>query len=263
MTSKVWSAATIAVSALASLVMFTWPLLIAGTGANQAGVAQASFIALMPLLLMVMLIEFGSGKLDSRRLALLGLLIAINAVLRLLGAGVSGIETVFFLIILGAYVFGPGFGFMLGAGSLFVSALLGAGVGPWLPFQMMAAGLVGLGAGVIRDGSVNRRYERTLLGGYALIASFAYGALMTLWNWPFLAGVGTSLSYQPGSGLLDNLQAFLRYEIFTGGLLWDLGRAVTTIVLIALTGKTLLATLRRAANKVEFVSQVSLDKTSR
>jgi energy-coupling factor transport system substrate-specific component len=261
MTSKVWSAATIAVSALASLVMFTWPLLIAGTGANQAGVAQASFIALMPLLLMVMLIEFGSGKLDSRRLALLGLLIAINAVLRLLGAGVSGIETVFFLIILGAYVFGPGFGFMLGAGSLFVSALLGAGVGPWLPFQMMAAGLVGLGAGVIRDGSVNRRYERTLLGGYALIASFAYGALMTLWNWPFLAGVGTSLSYQPGSGLLHNLQAFLRYEIFTGGLLWDLGRAVTTIVLIALTGKALLVTLRRAANKVEFVSQVSLDKT--
>mgnify|MGYP006183975055 CR=1 FL=1 len=85
-------------------------------------------------------------------------------------------------------------------------------------------------------------------------ASFAYGALMTMWNWPFLAGVGSSISYQPGAGLIENLQAFLRYEIFTGGLLWDLGRAVTTIVLIALTGKTLLATLRRAANKVEFVS---------
>jgi energy-coupling factor transport system substrate-specific component len=261
MTSRLWSAATIAVSALASLVMFTWPLLISGTDVNQAGVAQASFIALMPLLLMVMLIEFGSGKLDSRRLALLGLLIAINAVLRLLGAGVSGIETVFFLIILGAYVFGPGFGFMLGTGSLFVSALLGAGVGPWLPFQMMAAGLVGLGAGLIKDGSVKRAFERTILSGYALVASFAYGALMTMWNWPFLAGVGSSLSYQPGGELMENLLAFLRYEIFTGGLVWDLGRAVTTIVLIAITGKTLLTTLRRAANKVEFVSQVSLDKT--
>ena len=261
MSSRIWSSATVAVSALASLVMFTWPLLIAGTGSNQAGVAQASFIALMPLLLMVMLIEFGSGKLDSRRLALLGLLIAINAVLRLLGAGVSGIETVFFLIILGAYVFGPGFGFMLGAGSLFVSALLGAGVGPWLPFQMMAAGLVGLGAGLIRDGSLHRSFERSLLAAYALIASFAYGALMTLWSWPFLAGVGSSLSFQPGGELINNLMAFLRYEIFTGGLLWDLGRAMTTIVLIAITGKTLLATLRRAANKVEFVSQVSLDKT--
>jgi energy-coupling factor transport system substrate-specific component len=53
--------------------------------------------------------------------------------------------------------------------------------------------------------------------------------------------------------VIENLQAFLKYEIFTGGLLWDLGRAVTTVTLIVLTGKTLLATLRRAANKVEFI----------
>lgn len=244
----------ISTTAIASLLMFTWPLMISGNSDNQAGIAQAAFIALMPLLLLVLLIEFSSGKVDSRRLALLGLLIALNAVIRLLGAGVSGIETVFFLIILGAFVFGAEFGFLLGAGSLLVSALLGAGVGPWLPFQMMAAGLVGLGAGLIGNGSNKRTFERTILSGYALIASFAYGALMTMWNWPFLAGVGSSISYRPGAGLIENLQAFLRYEIFTGGLLWDLGRAVTTIVLTALTGKTLLATLRRAANKVEFVS---------
>ena len=255
MSSKFWSIATISTTAVASLIMFTWPLLIAGDGANEAGIAQAAFIALMPVLLVVLLIEFGSGQLDARRLAILGLLIALNAVIRLLGAGVSGIETVFFLIILGAFVFGPQFGFMLGTGSLFVSALLGAGVGPWLPFQMMAAGLVGLGAGLIGSGATKRPLERTILCGYAFLASFAYGALMTMWNWPFLAGVGSSLSYQPGASIVENLQAFLRYEIFTGGLIWDLGRAVTTIVLISLTGKTLLATLRRAANKVEFVSR--------
>lgn len=254
MTHKLWSNATIATTAIASLLMFAWPLIITSPGVDQAGIAQAAFIALMPVLLLLLLIEFGSGKLDSRRLALLGLLIALNAVIRLLGAGVSGIETVFFLIILGAFVFGAEFGFLLGTGSLLVSALLGAGVGPWLPFQMMAAGLVGLGAGLLGKGSTRRPFERTILSGYALVASFAYGALMTMWNWPFLAGVGSSISYQPGAGLIENLQAFLRYEIFTGGLLWDLGRAVTTIVLIALTGKTLLATLRRAANKVEFVS---------
>jgi energy-coupling factor transport system substrate-specific component len=174
-------------------------------------------------------------------------------VVRLIGAGVSGVETVFFLIILGAYVFGPGFGFLLGTGSLFVSALLGAGVGPWLPFQMMAAGLVGLGAGVISGRSRKTSVELSALSAYAIVASFSYGALMTMWNWPFLAGVGSSLSYQPGAAVIENLQAFLKYEIFTGGLLWDLGRAVTTVTLIVLTGKTLLATLRRAANKVEFI----------
>lgn len=253
MTHKVWSVVTVALAAIASLVMFLWPILIAAPSQDQANLAQAAFILLMPLLLVMLLIEFGSGRLDARSLALLGLLTALNAVIRLLGAGVSGIETAFFLIILGAYVFGPGFGFILGSGSLFISALLGAGVGPWLPFQMMAAGLIGLGAGLIVGGSTPRPFERTLLSAYAVVSSFGYGALMTMWNWPFLASTGSTLSYVAGADVVENLLAFLRYEIFTGGLLWDLGRALTTVALIALTGKTLLATLRRAANKAEFV----------
>jgi hypothetical protein len=118
---------------------------------------------------------------------------------------------------------------------------------------MMAAGLVGLGAGVISGRSRKTSVELSVLSAYAIVASFSYGALMTMWNWPFVAGVGSSLSYQPGAAVIENLQAFLKYEIFTGGLLWDLGRAVTTVTLIVLTGKTLLATLRRAANKVEFI----------
>ena len=252
MTQKMWSVATVALIALGSLIMFLWPLFIAIPSQDQANLAQGTFILLMPLLLVMLLIEFGSGQLDARSLALLGLLTALNSVIRLLGAGVSGIETAFFLIILGAYVFGAGFGFILGSGSLFISALLGAGVGPWLPFQMMAAGLVGLGAGVLGSRTAPRRFERSLLSTYAVISSFGYGALMTMWNWPFLASTGSTLSYVAGASLVENLTAFLRYEIFTGGLLWDLGRAATTVALIGLTGKTLLATLRRAANKAEF-----------
>ena len=48
---------------------------------------------------------------------------------------------VFFLLILAGRVFGPGFGFVLGVTSLFASALMTAGVGPWLPFQMLVSGL--------------------------------------------------------------------------------------------------------------------------
>jgi energy-coupling factor transport system substrate-specific component len=119
---------------------------------------------------------------------------------------------------------------------------------------MMAAGLVGLGSGLVGKLAISAKHERLALSVYAVIASFTYGALMTMWNWPFLAGVGSSLSYRPGAMIIENLQTFIRYEIFTGGLLWDLGRALTTVVLISLTGKTLLATLRRAANKAEFMS---------
>jgi energy-coupling factor transport system substrate-specific component len=250
MTNKFWSASIISIGAAASLLMFIWPLFIATPALDQAGIAQGVFIGLMPGLLVILLIEFGSGRLDSRRLAVLGLLIALNSVIRLLGAGVSGIETAFFLIILGAYVYGMGFGFILGAGSLLVSALLGAGVGPWLPFQMMAAGLVALGAGAL--GKVNTKRPLILINTYALVASFAYGALMTLWTWPFLAGLGSTLSYLPGAPIIENISRFIRYELLTGGLVWDLGRALTTIVLIALTGKTLLTTLKRAANKANF-----------
>jgi energy-coupling factor transport system substrate-specific component len=248
MKTNPWSALVVAVSAAASLLMFSWPLFLQVPDPNQASLAQAAFIALMPALLLIVLIEFSSGSLNSRRLAVLGLLIAINSVVRLLGAGVSGIETAFFLIILGAFVFGANFGFILGSGSLLVSALLGAGVGPWLPFQMMAAGLVGIGAGLL--GLFNWKSPLVAVASYAVVASFFYGALMTMWNWPFLAGLGSSIAFTPGAPIEENLLGFLRYELVTGGLVWDLGRAVTTVVLVTLTGKTLLVTLNRAANRV-------------
>ena len=60
-------------------------------------------------------------------LAILGVLSAVNALMRALGAGTAGIELVFFLLILAGRVFGPGFGFVLGCTSLFASALLTAG----------------------------------------------------------------------------------------------------------------------------------------
>jgi energy-coupling factor transport system substrate-specific component len=263
MTSKI----SLALTALASIFIFIWPLIIGAAQQDQATLAQGVFIALMPLLILLTLVEFASGELDSRRIALLGVLTALNAVIRLLGAGVSGIETAFFIIILGGYVFGVGFGFILGTASLLVSAVLGAGVGPWLPFQMMAAGLVGLGAGAVGalDSLISQRAsfsghrskfrfvrERVLLVTYSIAASLFYGAMMTMWNWPFLAGTGSSVSYLAGAPVVENLSRFIKYELFTGGLVWDLGRAATTTALILITGPALLATLRRAANKAGF-----------
>ena len=126
---------SVAIAGLASILMFTWPLLISTASATETQVAQAVFIVLMPLTLILIVMEFSSGDIGAKHLALLGVLIALNAVIRLLGAGTAGIETAFFLVILGAYVFGSGFGFILGASSIFVSALITGGIGPWLPFQ--------------------------------------------------------------------------------------------------------------------------------
>lgn len=248
---SIWSKASISVAAVASLLMFAWPLLIATTNQNENLVAQSAFIALMPIIIVLTLVEFSTGDIGSRQLAVLGVMTAVNAVVRLLGAGTAGIETAFFLIIIGAYVFRSGFGFILGSTSILVSALLGAGVGPWLPFQMMAAGLVGIGAGALPRFKA-KTAQLLALCAYAVFASFIYGGLMTLWNWPFLAGSDSSVSYSAGAGLGTNLLRFLNYEIVSGGLLWDAGRAITTCVLILLTAPALLATLKRAANRAGF-----------
>lgn len=236
----------VALAAFTSLGMFLWPLLI--TSSDEAKLAQTAFIVLMPLLLVMVLVEFSAGDLDSKQLAMLGVLTALNAVIRILGAGTAGIETAFFLIIIGAFVFGSTFGFLLGAGSLFASALLMGGFGPWLPFQMMAAGLLGLAAGALPKANRTSLKVVTLVV-FGIVGAYVYGALMTLWNWPYLAGTGTDVSYLPGAGLGANLARFLNYEIVTGGLLWDTGRAVTTTVLLLLTAPALLATLSRAANR--------------
>lgn len=246
----IWLAAT------TSLLMFTWPLFISTGAQDEALLAQGVFIALMPIVLVLILSEYSSGGIGSRQLALLGVLTALNSVIRMLGAGTAGVETTFFLIIIGAYVFGSGFGFILGATSLLVSALLTGGVGPWLPFQMMAAALIGLGAGALPKFSGNfaqrQNYELAALSLFGIAGSFLYGGLMTMWNWPYLAGLGTSVSYLPGAGTLYNLTRFVQYEVLSGGLLWDLGRAITTVVLIYLTAPALLATLRRAASRAGF-----------
>lgn len=236
----------VTLAAFTSLGMFLWPLLI--TSSDEAKLAQTAFIVLMPLLLVMVLVEFSAGDLDSKQLAMLGVLTALNAVIRILGAGTAGIETAFFLIIIGAFVFGSTFGFLLGAGSLFASALLMGGFGPWLPFQMMAAGLLGLAAGALPKANRTSLKVVTLVV-FGIAGAYVYGALMTLWNWPYLAGTGTDVSYLPGAGLGANLARFLNYEIVTGGLLWDTGRAVTTTVLLLLTAPALLATLSRAANR--------------
>lgn len=241
--------ASISLSIALIFLSFCWPLVIAQEASGHSVTTQFALSISASMLLILILIELLYKGLGPRQLAVLAVLIALNAVIRLLGAGVAGIETAFFLVIISAYVFGSTFGFLLGSASLLLSALISGGFGPWLPFQMLAISLIGLVAGLLPA----TRHPKLLLGLFSVPASFAYGALMTMWNWPYLAGAGSSVSYLAGAGLLENLTRFIRFEIVTGGLIWDLGRAVTTVILIAVTGTTLLATLNRAAGRAAVV----------
>lgn len=242
----------LATASIAGLMMFCWPLLL-HTRAGDAVQPPFLFLALLPMVILVVLVEMSEGGIDAKVLAMLGVLSAVNAVLRGVSAGTGGIELVFFLLILGGRVFGAGFGFVLGCTSLFASALLTGGVGPWLPFQMMASAWVGAGAGMLPR-RVRGRAEIALLVGYGVLAAYAYGLLMNLSSWPFTLGIEVPghdgpLSFVPGDALGDNLRRFGVYTLLTSTGSFDTGRALTNAVAIAVLGPAVLTTLRRAARR--------------
>jgi energy-coupling factor transport system substrate-specific component len=249
------SVAALALVSLAGLAAFCWPLLVdPGTGLAHGSDAPLLFGALLVLLLAVVLAEVAEGGLDVKAVAMLGVLSAVGAALRPLGAGTAGLETVFFLLVLAGRVFGAGFGFVLGATTLAASALVTGGVGPWLPFQMLGAAWVGLGAGLLP--AARGRAELAMLAAYGALSGLAYGLLLNLSFWPFSVGTETQLSFVAGAPLLDNLHRFVIFT-FATSLGWDLGRAVTNVVLILLAGRAVLGTLRRAARRAAFAAPVT------
>jgi energy-coupling factor transport system substrate-specific component len=244
------STAALAVVAVTGVIAFAWPLLVSpGAVVGQEGHAPLLFALLLPLLLAVVLFEIAEGGIDVKAVAMLGVLSAVGAVLRPLGAGTAGLETVFFLLILGGRVFGPAFGFVLGATTLFGSALATAGVGPWLPYQMLGAAFVGLGAGLLP--AARGRAEIALLAAYGGVAGLLYGVALNFSFWPFAAGLDGPLSFALGAPPLENLVRFARFSLATS-LWWDLGRALTNVALVCVTGRAVLATLRRASRRAAF-----------
>ncbi|MEH3033203.1 MAG: ECF transporter S component [Aeromicrobium erythreum] len=251
------SALVLTLASVAGLMMFVWPLLLdPGADDGQRTDAPFLFVLILPVVIGVVVAELSEDGMDSKALAMLGVLSAVNAALRPLGAGTAGIETVFFLLVLGGRVFGAGFGFALGCTSLFASAILTAGVGPWLPFQMMCAAWIGMGAGLLPR-RVRGRAEIAMLAGYGVVVAYLFGMLMNLAFWPLLAGVEVpghdgSLAYVPGAPLLENLHTFGVYTLLTSTAGWDTGRALTNAAGIVLLGPALLATLRRASRKASY-----------
>jgi energy-coupling factor transport system substrate-specific component len=245
------TAFAIGVTTVIGIVAFFWPLLAApeSSAIAHAGDAPWIFALVVPLLLAVVIASFSDGGMDAKAIAMLGVLAAIIAMLRPFGAGVAGLEPIWVVLILGGRALGPGFGFSLGAVSLFASALLTGGVGPWLPFQMLAAAWIGLGAGLLPR--ARGRSEVLLLAGYGVVASFAYGLLLNMWFWPFTMNLSPAIAFAPGAPLLENLLAWIRFTVVTS-LGFDIPRAIMTAAVILIAGAPILHALRRVARKANF-----------
>jgi len=245
------SALAMAAVGVVGFVAFAWPFLVPTEAALAHGQDAPWFFAvLLALLAAVLLAEVSSGRLEPKTITVIAVVVATGGALRVLSAGTAGLEAMFFVVIVAGRVLGRGIGFVCGALALVTGAFLTGGVGPWLPFQMVNAGWVGLLAACLpRCGGWA---ERWLLAAYALISGLLYGAAMNLWFWPFLgAAAPTGAGFVPGAGWQANLGHYATFYVATS-LAWDLPRGILNAVLVLLAGGPVLAVLRRAARRAAF-----------
>lgn len=236
---------------LAGVVAFTWPFALpAAVGDSEAHEVDAPIIFLFLLVALgaLLFMELGRGGMGPKSVALIGVLGAAMVALRLPGF-IGGFSAMFIVVLVAGNAFGPGFGFALGAIGTFASGLFIGGIGPWLPFQMVAVGWVGMGAGVVPRAE-NWPLRIGLLAAYGFASGFLFGAVMNLWFWPFASG-SSELGWSPALGAAENLRRYATFYLATS-LGWDVLRAVGNALLVVLLARPLLGALDRAARRMHF-----------
>lgn len=136
---------------LVGVAAFAWPFLLpAAVGGRDAHSIDAPVVLLVLLCAvgLLLFVELGRGGMGPKTVALIAVLAGAMVALRLPGF-IAGFSAMFIVVLIGGNAFGPGFGFLLGAIGTFASGMFVGGLGPWLPFQMIAVGWVGAGAGLL------------------------------------------------------------------------------------------------------------------
>jgi energy-coupling factor transport system substrate-specific component len=238
---------------------FLWPFFLPAEALPaEAHGTDAPLIAAAvgALAVVAVMLEVRRGTMNGATVALLGVLAASAGLLRLLNlpGGGSGI---FFLVILAGAAFGPRFGLLLGLCAMTVSAVVTGGLGPWLPFQMLALAWMGGAAGLL--GRITARapawIEIAVLAAFGWMWGFLYGGILNLWFWPFVGDTG-GIWYEPGLDLAETVRRYLAFYALTS-FAWDAAAAFGNAALIVVTGAPLLRSMRRFAHRLDPVVELS------
>lgn len=124
------------------------------------------------------LFQFEATAISSKEIALVAMLGAVSAVLRVPFAALPSVQPCTYLVVCSGYVFGPVAGFMVGAITALVSNFF-LGQGPWTLYQMLAWGLVGVSAAYLRRFKLNTPWL-VILG---VVWGYAFGWLVNTWFW--------------------------------------------------------------------------------
>jgi energy-coupling factor transport system substrate-specific component len=226
----------------------------------HASDAPLIFLLVTGLCLVAIVADLETRTMSSKTVALLGVLVATNALIRPL-QGIGGFSVFYLLPILCGYTFGGVFGFLLGALSLLVSAIFTGGVGPWLPFQMLAMGWLGLASGALPAALLKRwwggRLERWVLAAWGAVTGVLFGVIMNLWFWPYLnpnIDLPEGQIWQPGAGLGDAVVRYAAFYLATS-FAYDIWRSVGNALLLIFLAPAVLRLLRRFRQRLDFAAQ--------
>ena len=239
----------IGVVSVVGIMLFAWPFV----GADLPASTPAWTLTLA-CIGGLMLVEAGACQLDARGLALLAAIAAIDTALRLaVVEGIGGFSPIYFLVLCAGYVFGPSYGFLAGALSILVSALAGAGVGPWVPYQVFAVGWVGVAAGLAGRwrGQLPSLRDVALLAAVGALMGWVVGALLDIQDWIPVYRGNPTLGWQPGMDALTAAVHFGRFYLLTS-LAYDTFRAVGNVVMVLAFGVPVLAALSRLKARLTF-----------
>jgi energy-coupling factor transport system substrate-specific component len=200
------------------------------------------FSGAVGLILLAIISETQSG-LTVHTIAMIGTLVGLNTLLRLIETIIpllGGFSPVFILIILVGYNFGGRLGFLMGALTMLVSGpLTTGGIGPWTPYQMLAAGWVGMGAAWLP----RSKFVLPSLVIYGTLWGWLYGFLTSLYFWPFTLSA-PDIGWEAGLGWLETLLRYGRYYLVSS-FAWDSARAIGNFILMLTLGPSMVKVLER------------------
>lgn len=181
---------------------------------------------------------FEGRKPKARELVIISVLCALGIAGRAAFFMLPEFKPVLAVVIISGAAFGGETGFLVGAVTMFVSNIMFS-QGPWTPWQMFAAGIIGFLAGVLCKRSLLRRTRLSLSVFGAVCALVIYGGIMNPVS--ALIWAGESL----------NLNIILGY--YLTGLPMDCIHAAATAIFLWFLAEPILEKLERVKMKYGLV----------